>query len=362
MPLIPHNKKPHLALDTFHRLLGEMMARDARKLFLIPGEPPSLRSAEGGIERLDEAPLDDAALRAIGEAVAGDAIGRLGEHSSEVTRWYDLPGTVCARCTFARSAGHLTVVAASVETVAPSPEQVGMPPELVAAVERGHGLVIFAGLPGSGKTTSLLSVVEHMNLTRACHICTVEAPIEVRLEPKRALIQQRQVGLDAPNTIGAIHASMRQDPDLIFVSEVQDAEEVQACVTAAASGHVIILQMMASSVEEAITRLIDCYPQEMRAGARRGIAGVLRAISVQRLLPAAVDGRRWVAAHEVLVVDNHTRAALLKDDTLPRRSELLSEGLWTMDEAMESLLEAGEITAETLTRARENQRGRLVAE
>lgn len=340
------------ALDALDALIEETAEREVRELFLVPGEPPTVRGP-GGIERLAGEPWTAEQTRALAEALAGAELAAIGPQVGELTRWHTVPGVGAARCTLARSAGQLTVAVMRVPETIPSTARVGLPDAVVEAALGGPGLVVFSGLSGSGKSTSALALLEHVNAHRPWHICTVEDPIAVRFEPKQALIQQRQVGLDAPTVIAGLRAGMRQDPDVLYVSEIKSVAELQACVTAAAAGHLVVVVLIAASARDAVAKMLDSFPADVAGPARRALAANLRAVVCQRLVPKPGPGR--VAACEALLPDEVTRDAI---------AEGAADFPWpaagpTMDDALDGLLAAGTIDGPTRERARTMRQGRL---
>jgi len=183
-------------------------------------------------------------------------------------------------------------------------EELGLPQSLYSLCDLRDGLVIICGPTGSGKSTTLATLLDRINRTRAGHIVTIEDPIEYIHRPAKGLVNQRQVGLDAPSFHDALVASLRQDPDVVLVGEVRDIETIRAAIIAAETGHLVFTTLHAGDCVGAIERLVSVFPEGEQEGVRRQCALALRAVVAQHLLPPADadGGRTRVAASEVLQV------------------------------------------------------------
>ncbi|NQT87224.1 Flp pilus assembly complex ATPase component TadA, partial [bacterium] len=201
-----------------------------------------------------------------------------------------------------------------------------------------------------GKITTAISLVDHINAARPVHIATVEDPVCARFVPKRAIVQQHEIGTDIPNVMAGLRSAMCQDIDVLYVSELKEVSEVDAVITVADTGHLVIVVGHAASPEDMIQRLIDIHPQETRAVFARRLAGVLVAVSVQRLLPNAT-GKGRVAAYGVLTPDEETRRAMVEGSDLTERPTQLPEGSVTLAEAIRRIEADGAITHEAAEEA-----------
>ena len=185
------------------------------------------------------------------------------------------------------------------------------------------------------------SALEYINANSACHICTVEDPILTKLTPKKALIQQREVGADIPHTLAGIHAARKQDLDVLFVSEITCLKELQACITVAETGHLVIMVLNAvSKPEEVIQRLLDVFPEDLKDVSRQALAGVLLGVSTQRLLPR-IDKQGSVAAYEVLIPDQEIRQAIAEGTDFMVRAAHLPKGCQTLEQDIWRLQKEG---------------------
>ena len=253
----------------------------------------------------------------------------------QLRRSFALPDGGNVNVCVARSRGDYTVTAIVSGPVILSVERIALPDAVVEALSSGSGLVVFSGLPGSGKTTAGYSAVDHVNAHTRCHICTVEDPVWVQIPPKQALVQQREVGVDVPTALAGIHAAMGQDLDVLFIGEITGLEELQACITTAETGHLVITVMHAATPEDAVQRMIDVFPEELRGVACRALAGSLRAVCAQVLVPAVKGGR--VAAYGVIVPDAEMREAIAEGRDFRARHTPWPEGCRTLAEDIERL-------------------------
>jgi twitching motility protein PilT len=325
------------------RFLHAAADRGASELFLIPGEPVAFR-VRGEIERDETDPLPAERVHAVAAAALGaGALDGLGPEAGELVTSCHLPGVVNGRMCVSRSMGQITISIALLPTGVLDVETLGLPKAIVDAATSPNGLVLFAGPYGSGKTTSAYGMLDHVNERASVHICTVEQPIAARLAPKRAIVQQREIGVDVPDCVSGIRAAMKQDLDVLLVGELRTPEEVQACLTVAETGHMVYVVMHGRSPEVAIQRLIDVQPPETIQAFRRGLAAALRGVLVQQLFPRA-DGKGRIAAYGVLVPDDEMRDAIRDGRDLTRRESDLPEGCQSLADHLKQLVAEGVVT------------------
>jgi twitching motility protein PilT len=231
----------------------------------------------------------------------------------------------------------------------PTLDELGLPKELAKVVAHHQGLVVLAGPNGQGKTTTLAALVDLVNSTKPYHIITIEDPVELEHPRKQAVITQREVGRHTKSFAAALKASLREDPDVIVIGELRDRETVEIALTAAETGHLVLATMSTPSAAKTIDRLIDMFPPADQAQARASIAGALRAIVAQRLLPAA-NGRGVVPAVE-LVTGVLPLAVLIRDDKLYQLPNLMQRGrafgMIRFEDSLLELLRTGRITEDT---------------
>jgi twitching motility protein PilT len=195
----------------------------------------------------------------------------------------------------------------------PSLESLDLPAAVASLSAPGPGLVLVAGPSGSGKTTTMAALVDHIGTERAVHIVTVEDPVEIMLKDRRSVVEQREVGLDAPTTAAALRAALRQDVDVAVVGELRDADTVDLAVLSAETGRLVVAGLAARDAVSALARMLELGAAQERPALRGRLAGALRGVVAQQLVPRA-DGKGRVAAAELLLIDDETRR-LLRDPT-----------------------------------------------
>jgi twitching motility protein PilT len=220
-------------------------------------------------------------------------------------------------------------------------------PDVVGRLALEHrGLVLVTGPTGSGKTTTLAAMIDHINRSRECHIITIEDPIEVLHSDRMASINQREIGVDADSFGSAMRAAMRQDPDVIFVGEMRDEETVAAALSAAETGHLVLSTLHTIDASETVNRIVDFFPPHQQQQIRMALAGSLRGSICQRLVPRA-DGVGRVPALEVMVMNGRIQQCIIDPSTIGDLHEIVAEGdfygMQTFDQSLVQLLEQGSI-------------------
>ncbi len=222
----------------------------------------------------------------------------------------------------------------------------GLPDTVRTLAERSRGLVLVAGPTGSGKTTTLAAMVDHINRTRSAHIVTIEDPIEVLHTDDRSTISQRELGVDTTSFAVAMRAALRQDPDVVLVGEMRDADTVSTALMAAETGHLVLSTLHTTDASETINRIVEFFPLPEQRQVRLTLAGVLRGTVCQRLVPTA-DGAARVVATEIMVVNGRVQSWIVdptvRDDVAAVIAGGDYEGMHSFDQSILDLLERGEI-------------------
>jgi twitching motility protein PilT len=206
-----------------------------------------------------------------------------------------------------RQRGMVSLVARRVNTDVPTLEQLYLPAALKKIADGNQGLVLVVGPTGSGKTTTAVSMIDYINASRSCHIVTVEDPIEYYIKDKKALVSQREIGIDVPDYDLALTYLMREDPDVVFIGELRDAKTVSAGMRASETGHLVFGTVHATNAAQAVQRLVDLFPQVERELARQTLSVTLRAIISQVLLPCVKQGVDRMPANEILLANSEAR-------------------------------------------------------
>ena len=222
----------------------------------------------------------------------------------------ELPGGDRFRINIFRQRGLHSLAVRRVSRDIPSFEELHLPPQLSRVAENHAGLVLVAGITGAGKSTTIAAMLEHINRTRACHIVTIEDPIEYLYVDKKSLVNQREVGIDVPDFETALKFLMREDPDVVLVGEMRDLDTFQAALQAAETGHLVFGTIHASTAPSTVGRILDLYPPESRDLARQSLTFNLRAVVCQRLLPSLDEKIGRVPAVEIMLMNPPVRQAI----------------------------------------------------
>lgn len=233
-------------------------------------------------------------------------------------------------------------------------ESLGLPDIVLHLANETRGLVLVTGITGSGKSTTLASMIDHVNKTRACHIVTVEDPIEFTFSDKRSVVNQRELGLDTTSFSRALRAALRQDPDVVLVGEMRDIETIEIAMLAAETGHLVLSTLHTTDAVETVNRIIAAFSPHQQSQVRIQLASVLKGVISQRLLQQS-DKKRMIPAVEVLV--NTGRVRELIEDPI-RTSEIrqaIAEGanpygMISFDQSLTELVKSGQVTYETALR------------
>ncbi len=332
-------------------LLETAVQRRASDLLVASGREPVLK-LRGEVVPLAGPVVDEAELAAAFETVLGperrERLARTG--SADLALEYPRPHgdrPVRFRVNLFRHQGGLTAVLRPIWDTVPTLEELRLPRTLRRVVEPAHGLVLFAGPTGSGKSTSLAALLQEVNQARACHVLTLEDPIEYVFPPARAVVHQRELGAHLGSFADGLRAALRESPDVILLGELRDAETISLALTAAETGHLVLSTIHAGSAPGAVERVIHAAPEADRAAVRSQLASVLRYVVVQQLV-ASTDGG-LVPAVGVLAV-NHAVASLIREgkpQQLATQMEIgAEEGMVTLEAALAELVRAGRITRE----------------
>jgi len=295
------------------KLFKIMVRQNASDLHLKVQQPPVLRI--GGVLRsLKSDLLTDAQIqKLIYELLKPDQIASF-ERVGSFDFSYEFEGGWRVRIDVYKQRGHISVACRLVQSRIPTVEELHLPPTLLKIADLPIGLVLVVGATGTGKSTTLAAMIQHINNTRRCHILTVEDPIEYSFKDNKALINQREIGLDVPDWLSALKYGMREDPNVILIGEMRDPETLQAGLTAAETGHLVFGTLHASNCYQAFSRMLEMFPVEKHPAIRQGLSANLAAIIAQMLLPSAREGVRMVPAVEVLICNSVVRNLITRGE------------------------------------------------
>jgi twitching motility protein PilT len=279
------------------------------------------------------------------------------EASSEADFGYTMPGVGRFRINVFRQRGMVGMAIRRVRSEVPTIEELLLPPVIAVLAESPRGLVLVTGPTGTGKTTTIASMIGHINRNRRSHIVTIEDPIEVVHDDDRSIIQQREVGLDTESYAAALKHVVRQDPDVIFVGEIRDPESALSAIQAAETGHLVISTLHTIDCTETINRILDLFPPAQQREVRTSFAGALRGIVSQRLVSRA-DGKGRVPAVEVLVATGRVFDRIVDPNATEEIADVIAEGdfygMQTFDQCLVKLVQGGLVTEDDARRASTN--------
>jgi twitching motility protein PilT len=345
-------------------VLGHAVELGASDIHLKVGQPPVLRR-DGELGLLPEhPPLYDSDLEAALALVADLTPAKLSHfhETGELDIAYAAEGLPRFRVNGYRQRGSISFAFRVIPNEVPSFAKLRLPKGVERLAEEHRGLVLVTGATGSGKTTTLAAVIDHINRTRRQHIVTIEDPIEILHADHGCIVNQREVGLDTESFLAAIRRGLRQDPDVILIGELRDAETAETALKAAESGHLVFSTMHTIDAAETIGRMVEFFPAAKQEQIRSILAGVLRGVISQRLLPKQTAGR--VAAVEVMV-NNSRISDLIRESRTEEITDAIAEGqffdMQTFSQALIELVVAGEVDRDTAANASTNQHDFLVA-
>jgi twitching motility protein PilT len=344
---------PYADENFFRALLSKAVAGKASDVHLKVGQPPGARIRGDMVyfrtERINSEDTVAVAQFVITNASVRERLDELKEYDTS----YFAQGIGRFRVNVYRQRGSLAVVMRFIPTDIPPVDTLGLPmPVTRELAERPNGMVLVVGAAGNGKSTSIASMIAHLNHTRALHIVTVEDPIEFLHKDEMSSISQREVGLDTASFAAALRAALRQDPDVIFVGEIRDEETMEIALKAAETGHLVMATLHTSDAVRTVSRMLALMQGDPTDNRYR-IASSLQGVIAQRLLPRA-DGNGVVLAAEVLVVSQSVRESIRRPENNPPLKSLMEKGthpygMQTFQMAVAALLEQGivdEVTAE----------------
>ena len=341
-------RRPVIDID---QALCALVACDGSDLHLKVGSVPLARvDGELGPLSYDAWPVleaadtEEALHRLLGNSV------RMAEFDveNEIDLSHEIPGVARFRINAFRQRGGVSLVARAIPHRIRTIEELALPSVIAKLADEQRGIVLVTGTTGSGKSTTLAAMIHHINLTRAAHIVTIEDPIEFVHRDLRSVISQREVGVDTASFKRALRRVLRQDPDVILIGEMRDEETVQTAISAAETGHLVLSTIHTVDAPESVNRMLDFFPPHQHGQVRSMLAGTLRGVISQRLVPAASGGR--VAACEVLRMTGRVRDMILDPEQTGGLTAVISEGgyygMQTFDQALYAHVVAERVSVE----------------
>jgi twitching motility protein PilT len=333
-----------------------MVEAGASDLHVKVGLPPVLR-VDGVLRHTPYEPLTAADTELIAAELLPESKLIEFRETNEADIGYTLEGVGRFRVNVFRQKGHVGVAIRRVRSDIPNFEELKLPPAVGALAAESRGMILITGPAGTGKTTTIASMIGWINQHRKVHIITMEDPIEVVHDDVNSIVDQREIGYDTASYSTGMRYVVRQDPDVIFIGEIRDRETVEAAIQAAETGHLVIATLHTLDATETVNRIIDLFPPEMQRQVRVSLAASLKGIMCQRLVPRA-DGKGRVPAVEVLINTGRVSERIIKPEETASIPDVMAEGdfygMQTFDQALVRLVQDGLVTVEDAMEAATN--------
>ena len=353
--------EPRIDLD---KILSAAVDRGASDVHLKSGRPPIVRF-DGELEPLPGfSPLGALELGEVVNHIGASAPSRLEvfERTGELDTAYQPHGLPRFRVNAFRQRGEISLAFRVIPRTVPGFKSLRLPPGVETLSDEHRGLILVTGATGVGKTTTLAAMVGHINRTRRQHVVTIEDPIEFLHDDEQSIVNQREVGIDTESFDEALRRVLRQDPDVILIGELRDRESAETALQAAESGHLVLSTMHTVDAAETLGRLVEFFPAEKQPQVRSILAGVLKGVISQRLLPRADGGR--IAAVEVMVANARIQE-LIRENKPELVPEAIAEGAFfqmqTLTKALIDLVVSGDVDKETAAAAAPNRHDFMIA-
>jgi len=328
-------------------LLNELVRRGGSDLFLQTGMPPRIR-VDRRVRALEQfPPVTPSLMQALITEIMPEAVQAEFRRELDADFSFEEPGIGRFRVNAYHQKGTPALAMRRIPESVQTLQDLGLPQEKLLEHLRSSGLFLVTGPTGSGKSTTLASIIEHFNVTREVNIITIEDPIEFIFTPRRALISQRELGTDAKSWSRALRAALRQNPDIIMVGELRDPETISLALSAAETGHLVLGTLHTRNAPETIERIVDSFQGDRQAQVRAQLAASLVGILSQRLLPRRGGG--MALAYELLFNTDAIASAIREGKTHQIRSYMQAgqrEGMVEMDRVLEELVRRGIVSPE----------------
>ena len=332
-------------------LLQRISALGASDLFIIAGRPLSYRLNDQVVQDDSERLLPDDTRQLIEDIyhLAGerdmDTLNQTGDDDFS----FALPGISRFRVSAYKQRGSLAAVIRIITFTLPSPKEMGIPDNIIQLSALNKGLVLVTGPAGSGKSTTLSCIIDHINHTQEKHIITLEDPLEYLHRHDKSIVSQREINTDTESYVAALRAALRQSPDVILLGEMRDFETIQVAMTAAETGHLVFSTLHTIGTANTIDRIIDVFPANQQRQIAVQLSMVMQAVICQQLVPS-VDGK-LVPAFEIMTINPAIRN-MIRDGKVPQIDGILyssanNDNLMAMDTCLAKLFRSGQITTET---------------
>ncbi|GAB1594611.1 PilT/PilU family type 4a pilus ATPase [Lysobacter claricitrinus] len=334
-----------------------MTEKNASDMFLTTGAPVYIK-VEGKLQPLGNTGLPSGMVKKIAYSLMDEGQVPEFETNLELNMAYAIPDSGRFRVNVFKQRGEVGMVIRAIKNVIPSIEELQLPQVLKEIITSPRGLVLIVGSTGSGKSTTLASMIDHRNSNMAGHILTIEDPIEFLHKHKKSIVNQREVGLDTHSFHAALKNAMREAPDVILIGEILDATTMEAAISFAETGHLCLATLHSNNADQTLERILNFFPEPAHKNVLMNLALNLKAVVSQRLV-VGVDGRR-LPATEVLINTPHVRDLMRRGqvhEIKQAMEESLEDGMETFDQCLFRLYKEGRIDMESALRAADSRDG-----
>ena len=338
-------------LNGFRQILELVIEKGATDLHVKVPSPPVLRIDSALVPQEECPPFTARDIEGIFEEITTEEQREAFSREQELDFAYSVPGLARFRVNVLRQRGTMSLAFRRVPSSVPSVDELGLPQICKTLILKPRGLVLVTGPAGSGKSTTLAAMINHLNENAARSVITIEDPIEYLFQDKKCLIRQRDLGDDTRSFSAALIHALRHDPDVIVIGEMRDLETISTAITAAETGHLVLATLHTLDAAQSIDRIIDVFPPEQQRQMRLQLSQVIEAVLSQTLLPRIGGGR--VAAFEVLLA-NSVIKRLIREEKIHEIGPSLEmgtlEGMHTLDQALAELVKSGVVAKEEAVR------------
>ncbi len=329
-----------------NKLFRMVMKHEGSDLHLKVGLQPMMR-LKGIIRRMDAKPLSQEEMERLLYPIMSERLREMLERTGGADFAHVVGNDECRfRVNVFKQRGRLSLVSRRVNNKVPTFDKLGLPPAIEKLCHYDQGMIILAGVTGSGKSTTIASMLDFINEREHVHILTIEDPIEYTFTDKKAVINQREVGLDVLDWHMALKHAVREDPDVILVGEMRDKETFEAGINAAETGHLVFGTIHASSGPSTIGRILDLFPADMHSAIRQALAFNLKAVIAQKLLPSIKPGVQRVPTNEIMILNPTIRELIIKAEDKKLADAIrigFLEGMLDFTESLRQLCERGDV-------------------
>lgn len=333
-----------------NKLFRMVMKHEGSDLHLKAGLPPMMR-LRNAIRHMEMRPLGSDDMERLVYPILSDRSKKQLEDDGGADFAHIIGQDECRfRVNLFKQRGRLSLVARRVSSNVPTFAKLGLPPAIEKLCHYDQGMIILAGVTGSGKSTTIASMLDYINERERVHILTIEDPIEYLFVDKKAVINQREVGIDVANWNTALKHAVREDPDVILVGEMRDRETFEAGINAAETGHLVFGTIHSSTAPSTVGRILDLFPADMHAAMRQSLAFNLKAVVCQKLLPSIKPGVQRVPTNEIMIMNPTIKELIIKgeDKKLPDAIRIgFLEGMLDFNESLRQLVERGDVDRAT---------------